>query len=29
MPEQEFNTVFSKRLRFYLAKFEMTQIEKY
>ena len=27
MPEQEFNTVFSKRLRFYLAKFEMTQIE--
>lgn len=27
MPEQEFNSVFSKRLRYYLAKFEMTQVE--
>lgn len=27
MPEQEFNSVFSKRLRYYLAKYEMTQVE--
>lgn len=27
MPEQEFNAVFSKRLRYYLNKFNMTQAE--
>lgn len=27
MSEQEFNTVFSKRLRYYLNKYEMTQVE--
>lgn len=27
MPEQEFNDIFSKRLRFYLNKYEMTQLE--
>lgn len=27
MPEKEFNEVFSKRLRYYLDKFEMTQAE--
>ena len=27
MPEQEFNAVFSKRLRYYLNKYEMTQVE--
>ena len=27
MPEQEFNTVFSKRLRYYLSKNNMTQVE--
>lgn len=27
MPEQEFNAVFSKRLRYYLNKYEITQIE--
>ena len=27
MPEQEFNAVFSKRLRYYLNKYEMTQAE--
>lgn len=27
MPEQEFNAVFSKRLRYYLSKYEMTQAE--
>lgn len=27
MSEQEFNAVFSKRLRYYLNKYEMTQID--
>lgn len=27
MPETEFNQLFSKRLRFYLSKYEMTQLE--
>ena len=27
MSEQEFNAVFSKRLRYYLSKYNMTQIE--
>ena len=27
MPEQEFNAIFSKRLRYYLNKFDMTQAE--
>lgn len=27
MPEQEFNYIFSKRLRYYLNKYEMTQLE--
>lgn len=27
MPEQDFKEIFSKRLRFYLQKFEMTQAE--
>lgn len=27
MPEQEFNAVFSKRLRYYLSKYNMTQAE--
>lgn len=27
MPEQEFNAVFSKRLRYYLEKYQMTQVE--
>lgn len=27
MPEQEFNAIFSKRLRYYLNKFNMTQAE--
>ena len=27
MPEQDFNAVFSKRLRYYLNKFEITQVE--
>lgn len=27
MSEQEFNAVFSKRLRFYLNKYDMTQVE--
>jgi toxin-antitoxin system, antitoxin component, xre family len=27
MPEQEFNAVFSKRLRYYLSKYEITQAE--
>ena len=27
MPEQEYNVVFSKRLRHYLQKYEMTQVE--
>lgn len=27
MPEQEFNAIFSKRLRYYLNKYEMTQLE--
>ncbi len=27
MPEQEFNVIFSKRLRYYLNKFDMTQAE--
>lgn len=27
MPEQEFNAVFSKRLRYYLKKYQMTQVE--
>lgn len=27
MPEQEFNIVFSKRLRYYLNKYEITQVE--
>ena len=27
MPEQEFNVVFSKRLRYYLSKYDMTQVE--
>lgn len=27
MPEQEFNAVFSKRLRYYLSKNNMTQVE--
>lgn len=27
MPEQEFNAVFSKRLRYYLSKSNMTQVE--
>lgn len=27
MPEQEFNAIFSKRLRYYLSKHEMTQAE--
>ena len=27
MPEQEFNVVFSKRLRYYLQKYDMTQVE--
>lgn len=27
MPEQEFNTIFSKRLRYYLNKNDMTQVE--
>lgn len=27
MPEQEFNAVFSKRLRYYLNKYGITQIE--
>lgn len=27
MSEQEFNAIFSKRLRYYLNKYEMTQVE--
>ena len=27
MPEQNFNAVFSKRLRYYLSKYDMTQVE--
>ena len=27
MPEQDFNAVFSKRLRYYLNQFEITQVE--
>lgn len=27
MSEQSFNTIFSKRLRYYLSKYEMTQLE--
>ncbi len=27
MPEQEFNAIFSKRLRYYLSKLDMTQAE--
>ncbi len=27
MPEQEFNAVFSKRLRYYMSKYDMTQVE--
>lgn len=27
MSEKEFNQIFSKRLRFYLSKYEMTQLE--
>ena len=27
MPEQDFNAVFSKRLRYYLNKYEMTQLD--
>lgn len=27
MPEQDFNAVFSKRLRYYLNKYEITQVE--
>ena len=27
MPEEEFNKVFSKRLKYYLNKYEMTQLE--
>lgn len=27
MPEQEFNAVFSKRLRYYMNKYDMTQVE--
>ena len=27
MPEQEFNVIFSKRIRYYLNKFDMTQAE--
>lgn len=27
MPEQEFNVIFSKRLRYYLNKHDMTQLE--
>lgn len=27
MPEQEFNAVFSKRLRYYLSKYDITQAE--
>lgn len=27
MPEQEFNAIFSKRLRHYLNKYDMTQLE--
>lgn len=27
MPEQDFNAVFSKRLRYYLDKYEITQVE--
>lgn len=27
MPEQEFNAVFSKRLRHYLSEYDMTQVE--
>ena len=27
MPEQEFNAVFSKRLRYYLSEYNMTQAE--
>ena len=27
MPEQDFNAVFSKRLRYYLSKYDMTQVE--
>lgn len=27
MPEQEFNAIFSKRLRYYLSKYNMTQLE--
>lgn len=27
MPEQEFNAIFSKRLRYYLNKYDMTQVE--
>ena len=27
MPEQEFNAVFSKRLRYYLSEFNMTQVD--
>ena len=27
MPEQDFNAVFSKRLRHYLSKYDMTQVE--
>ncbi len=27
MPEKEFNAVFSKRLRYYLSKYDITQVE--
>lgn len=27
MPEQEFNAIFSKRLRYYLKEYEITQVE--
>lgn len=27
MPEQEFNAIFSKRLRYYLNKYKITQVE--
>lgn len=27
MPDNEFNQIFSKRLRFYLSKYDMTQLE--
>ena len=27
MPDNDFNQIFSKRLRFYLSKYEMTQLE--